>query len=179
MQSSAPLPLAHSPALVPPTVRCRASFVSALVEFHANDELLELDESLLIDRPVFDVYVNALHDAARPETPRPGGMVPYTMFWYADRADFVGMLRIRHHLTDELRTTGGHIGYRVRPSMRNAGHATRMLALALPFAHALGIDPLLLACDESNIASRKVIEKNGGRPATPFGSRLRYWVPTS
>ena len=160
-------------------MRCRASFAAALVEFHDTQELLELDESLLRDPAVFDIYVRALHDAARLETPRPAGMVPYTMLWYTDRADFVGMLRIRHQLTEELRTTGGHIGYRVRPSMRRAGHATRMLELALPFAHALGIDPLLVTCDESNVASRKVIEKNGGRADTPFGSRLRYWVATS
>ena len=37
-----------------------------------------------------------------------------------------------------------------------------MLTAALPVARALGIDPALLTCDAPNIASRKVIEANGG-----------------
>ena len=40
------------------------------------------------------------------------------------------------------------------------GHATAMLAAALPVARSLGIDPALLTCDDDNIASRKVIEAN-------------------
>ena len=39
-----------------------------------------------------------------------------------------------------------------------------MLAAALPIAQALGIDEALLTCDETNVASRRVIEANGGRP---------------
>ena len=37
-----------------------------------------------------------------------------------------------------------------------------MLAAALPLAAALGIDPARVDCDADNVASRRVIEKNGG-----------------
>jgi predicted acetyltransferase len=54
-----------------------------------------------------------------------------------------------------------------------------MLTAALPVAQALGIDPALLTCDAPNIASRKVIEANGGVLEDKRGDKLRFWVPTS
>jgi predicted acetyltransferase len=74
---------------------------------------------------------------------------------------------------------GGHIGYDVRPSARQRGHATAMLAAALPVARGLGIDRVLVTCDDDNIASRKVIEASGGVLEDQRGDKLRYWVPTS
>ena len=52
-----------------------------------------------------------------------------------------------------------------------------MLAAALPVARSLGIDPALLTRDEDNIASRKVIEANGGMLEDNRHGKLRYWVP--
>lgn len=37
-----------------------------------------------------------------------------------------------------------------------------MLAAILPHAHGLGMDAALLTCDVDNLASRRVIEANGG-----------------
>jgi predicted acetyltransferase len=74
---------------------------------------------------------------------------------------------------------GGHIGYDIRPSARRRGHATAMLAAALPVARSLGIGPALLTCDEDNTASRRVIEANGGVVEDKRGGKLRYWIPTS
>jgi predicted acetyltransferase len=54
-----------------------------------------------------------------------------------------------------------------------------MLARALPVAAALGIDEVLITCDEDNTGSRKVIESNGGRFDDQRGIKLRFWVPTS
>jgi predicted acetyltransferase len=54
-----------------------------------------------------------------------------------------------------------------------------MLAAALPVARGLGIDLVLVTCDEENIASRRVIEANGGVLEDKSGVKLRYWVPTS
>jgi predicted acetyltransferase len=47
---------------------------------------------------------------------------------------------------------------------RRRGHATAMLRQALPIARGLGIDRALVTCDVDNVASRKVIERNGGVP---------------
>jgi predicted acetyltransferase len=38
-----------------------------------------------------------------------------------------------------------------------------MLAAALPIARSLGITRALLTCDETNTASQRVIETNGGQ----------------
>jgi predicted acetyltransferase len=36
-----------------------------------------------------------------------------------------------------------------------------------------------LTVDETNTASRRVIEVNGGRYIDTVGEKRRYWVPTS
>jgi predicted acetyltransferase len=54
-----------------------------------------------------------------------------------------------------------------------------MLAAALPVAAALGLECVLLTCDQDNVASRRVIERNGGLLQDRRGSKLRFWVPTA
>jgi predicted acetyltransferase len=166
-------------ALVPPSIEYQTSFVAALREFQAENRNLDLDADRLSERHAFESYVDALHAAALEETPRPEGWVPATTLWAVDGAEYVGSVQIRHSLTETLRTVGGHIGYEVRPSARRRGHATRMLALSLPYAKSLGIDPALVTCDKTNVASRKVIEASGGQRDAPVGIKLRFWVPTT
>jgi predicted acetyltransferase len=130
------------------------------------------------DPHVFAEFVAALRHDADEDAPRPAGYVPCTTYWWvADRA-YLGRLAIRHRLTPRLREVGGHIGYDVRPSARRRGHATAMLAAALPLAAAFGIDAALITCDAANVASRRVIEVNGGRFEDERGGMLRFWVPT-
>ena len=54
-----------------------------------------------------------------------------------------------------------------------------MLRAALPVAARLGIDPALVTCDVANIASRKVIEANGGRLCHTEDGTMRFRVPTT
>ena len=49
----------------------------------------------------------------------------------------------------------------------------------LPIAAERGIDPVLVTCDETNDASRKVIEANGGILEDLRGDKLRFWIPTT
>ena len=53
-----------------------------------------------------------------------------------------------------------------------------MLRAALPLAHSLGIDPALITCDATNMASRRVIERNGGILDSESDGVLRFWTPT-
>ncbi|HEY7926376.1 MAG TPA: GNAT family N-acetyltransferase [Candidatus Dormibacteraeota bacterium] len=80
---------------------------------------------------------------------------------------------------ERLREVGGHIGYGVRRSARRRGHATAMLRGVLPKAFALGIHPALVTCRTDNLASRRVIEHNGGVLEDERRGELRYWVPTA
>jgi len=81
-------------------------------------------------------------------------------------------------LTPQLLELGGHIGQVVRIGARRRGHATVMLAAALPVCRQLGIDRVLVTCNATNTASRKVIEANGGEFEVRCGVKLRYWIRT-
>ena len=178
------------PGFSPPTSRVRLSFLTAMEEFRAEGRGTATDDTMLgreirdygldwQDRERFEAYASYLWDQARADAPRRPGYVPSTTLWWVDGDEYLGRLAIRHRLTPRLTDLGGHIGYDVKPSARRQGHATAMLAAALPRTCALGIDPALVTCDETNAGSRRVIEANGGVLEDKRGSELRFWVPTS
>ena len=104
--------------------------------------------------------------------------VPVTQLWYVDGSDYLGTVVIRRELTPELARVGGHIGYHVVPSYRRRGHAGRMLADALVYCAHFGLRRVLLTCEPANVASRKVIEANGGQLDGVADGELRYWIRT-
>jgi predicted acetyltransferase len=73
----------------------------------------------------------------------------------------LGGIRLRHRLSERLWQDGGHIGYDIRPSERGKGYATKMLELVLEKARERGLPWVLLTVDPSNVASIRVMEKNG------------------
>ena len=80
-----------------------------------------------------------------------------------------------------LERIGGHVGYVVVPECRGRGYATAILAKAVAIARdELGIARVLVTCEENNLASIKVIERNGGVPdgVTHETSppHRRYWI---
>jgi predicted acetyltransferase len=60
----------------------------------------------------------------------------------------------------------GHIGYAVVPWRRGEGLATFALGAILPEARAVGLTAVDLTANPENIASVRVIEKNGGQLVT-------------
>jgi predicted acetyltransferase len=114
----------------------------------------------------------------------PVGHVPSTLlFAFDDGSRIVGRVSIRHWLNDFLLHEGGHIGYAVVPEFRRRGYATAMLRQAADIAyHTFGLDRVLVTCDDDNIASIRVIEKNGGvLENVVLGSdgrtrKRRYWL---
>ena len=84
-------------------------------------------------------------------------------YWLADeeKTYFIGEIAIRHRLNDVLARRGGHIGYGVRYSEWNRGYGTKMLELALEKAKERHISPVLITCNDDNLASARVMEKNG------------------
>jgi predicted acetyltransferase len=68
----------------------------------------------------------------------------------------------------------GHVGYSVVPWKRQRGYATRALQLLLPRARAEGLAYVELTTDADNLASRRVIEANGGRLVERFNKPVMY-----
>jgi predicted acetyltransferase len=178
------------PELILPSAHVHASFLNAMDELAAEGRGRLDDRSMIghdlreyghrwMDPVAFGDYVAGLRDQAREDAPRAAGLVPSTTLWWVNEQEYLGRLAIRHRLTPTLLNFGGHIGYDVRPSARRCGHATAMLAEALPLAAKLGIDPVLVTCDDDNTGSRKVIEANGGVFEDQRGVKLRYWIPAS
>jgi len=102
--------------------------------------------------------------------------VPATELWYVDGPAYIGTVMVRHELTPQLRHEGGNIGYHVVPGYRRRGHATAMLAEARAWCRARGMTRLLVTCDTGNVASRRVIEANGGVLDNDSGGICRYWI---
>ena len=113
------------------------------------------------------------------------GQVPSTLLFGFVGEEIVGRLMLRHSLNEFFSRVGGHIGFVVVPGHRQRGHATEMLKQGLDIAHSIGLQRVLVTCDEDNIASRRTIEKCGGAyensyfgPEAPAPKR-RYWIEPS
>lgn len=94
-----------------------------------------------------------------------------------EEAEVIGMLDIRMELNEYLYTRGGHIGYAITPEKRGQGYGKKMLSLGINEAYDLGIDRLLITCDQDNLASQHVIKANGGKLANHYFDRQEEkWV---
>lgn len=95
----------------------------------------------------------------------------------------VGIVNIRHELNDFLLQFGGHVGYSTHPDYQGRGIATAMLRFAVARLNELGVNQILITCDEHNIGSQLVISKNGGvlentlaHPSNAGKKHRRYWI---
>ena len=108
----------------------------------------------------------------------PDWFVPETYYYLWDGEVLVGEFRIRHYLTEVLKTGAGHIGYSIKKEYRGKGYGTKGMGMVLDLAR--GIVPeeeIYLRVLKSNIPSFKVITKNGayvaGGDETHFLLRVR------
>jgi predicted acetyltransferase len=92
----------------------------------------------------------------------PDGWEPCTTLFLEEGGELLGVVNLRHTLSEFLRTYGGHIGYTVRPAARRRGVGRRLLRVALEEGGRLGIERFVLTCSPSNVGSRRIIEACGG-----------------
>lgn len=74
----------------------------------------------------------------------------------------VGEIGIRTTKNDFWQNKGSQIYYKIRKSERQKGYGNIILMLALKEAKKLGFNKIRINCDNNNIASKKIILKNGG-----------------
>ena len=148
-------------ALVKPSTRHRESYRSLVAEFHERGEKL-IPFVLSFQHDDFDAMLSRLADCAQG-IGLPEGFVPHSTFWLVeDDSEVVGVANIRHSLTPALRIEGGNIGYGIRPSAQGRGLGTAVLRLALGHARNLGLPEVLVTCGKGNVASARIILRNGG-----------------
>ncbi len=158
-----------------PSPKYKIGYLAALEEFQSegrylniSKEELEKDFGAFIDRiPAMRMELNG---------------VPETEYWLTRGDEYIGRLSIRHELDEKLLLHGGHIGYAIRPSQRKKGYGKKALELGLLETKKLGLDTVLVTCDSTNTASRRIIEshtgvlenKVEGEPGKP--TKLRFWI---
>jgi predicted acetyltransferase len=164
--------------LVLPTPALRESYLGGLRELRKEGLRPDIDPDTLDD---FDGHLAHLRAWAQGRELK-DGWVPWTEHWMVADQVWAGRIAFRHILTPALERYGGHIGYEVRPSHRGRGVATRALGLLLERLRQTGPSRVLVTCDVTNLASRRVIEKNGGvlRDVLAVDGRdtptMRWWI---
>ncbi|GAA3569127.1 GNAT family N-acetyltransferase [Amycolatopsis ultiminotia] len=105
-----------------------------------------------------------------------------TYRWIVEEAAVLGGIALRRGPADYVARTG-HIGFGIRPSARRRGLAGWALGRMLAEARAVGLDRVLVVCEEDNVASAKTIEHCGGALEgirhTQHGPVRRYWITTA
>lgn len=150
-----------------------------LIAEWSSHETTPTSPSKLFAGKDYQDFLDIVSQDVRAEAPKVSAHLFFLMESTTQR--ILGAIQIRHHIDHpNLIETGGHIGYGVRPTERGKGYATEMLQLALREALHLGLQKVLVTCDEDNIASQKVIESNGGifeRLGEKDGHVVRrYWI---
>jgi predicted acetyltransferase len=151
----------------------------------AHEELAQDGFEFLFDLEqgaAWPVYCGRL-ESQRLGVDLPEGRVPASFLVAEAEGQIVGRVSIRH-VPPYLAEVGGHIGYGVRPAFRRRGYATAIMRQSLAVASSIGLERVLVTCDDDNVGSAKVIENCGGvfenLAAGRDGSvpKRRYWVET-
>lgn len=132
---------------------------------HVGMDLEEIDR-VTTDPTTFLAHMDDRDPAGRTVSLPDGTTVPRLpglTRWMWD-GEFAGSINLRWQPgTMALPPTClGHIGYSVVPWKRRLGYATAALAAMLPIAAAEGLPHVDITTDVDNVASRRVIEANGG-----------------
>lgn len=168
--------------IIKPSLEYRDTFIDGLKEYQSEGGFPTVDAEER--RNYFSKYIERLSN----EFKKGYGdkeIVHMEHLWLVDGDKYIGTALLRHQLNESLLTTGGNITYEIRPTERRKGYGKEILRLTLLEAKQRGLENVLVTCDEDNIASKKIIEANGGVLENIFfekGMRvrkLRYWINLS
>ncbi|MDQ7797564.1 MAG: GNAT family N-acetyltransferase [Candidatus Edwardsbacteria bacterium] len=167
--------------LAEPSMDLEEAFLELAADYRAAGEqrYTDLHE---VHGIAFDRYIKGLQRECL-ERDLSDGRVPCSTFWMlSDQGTICGISRLRHYLTPEMETEGGHILLEVPPSLRRRGHGSILLEMTLERAVELKIAKALLTCDWDNFGAIRVIKNNGGMLentilSTRTGKKvMRFWI---
>ena len=154
---------------------------SVIDGIHGASMLMEISEDIG-DITQIDAWLELQDQLSNLDTV-PSDYVPALTYLYTEteRNIIVGIVNIRLALNDYLEQFGGHIGYSIHPDYRGFGYGHAQLKAALIQARELGLNRVLITCDDDNLASSKVIEAQGGVLENivehpDYGDIRRYWI---
>ncbi|MFJ4998344.1 GNAT family N-acetyltransferase [Microbacterium sp. NPDC088619] len=170
--------------LTRPTTDLFDSWAAAVAEFgdgHVDGSGLQAP--VTPDRATLDALIEKSTLLSDTTAELPEDAVHNDLYWVVDDGEVVGFLSFRHELNEWLREAGGHIGYSVRESRRRRGYASAALRLGLARARELGLERVLVTCDDDNVGSYRTIEGAGGvlqdvsdQSALGHAMLRRYWI---
>ncbi len=170
----------HSIKLTRPSLQYKDTFINGLKEYQAEGGFPTVDAEER--RTNFAEYVERLAQEFKDGRNEGEEKSHMEHLWLVDGDRYIGTVLLRHQLDSSSRNIGGNISYEIRPTERRKGYGTEILKLSLLEAKEIGLEKVLLTCDEDNIASKKIILKNGGVEDEPYfegGMRvkkLRFWI---
>lgn len=134
--------------LIHPTGEYLASFRALLLD-------LAIHGQQRVDDPDFDISdLELLHHIESIDTDN---------YWWIVDDEVIGRIRLRTTTNNDFYASHGDVGYDISPKYQNQGQATKMLEALLKIAHHRGREHLLITCRKENLASKRVLEKNGGK----------------
>ncbi|MGE0109145.1 MAG: GNAT family N-acetyltransferase [Bdellovibrionales bacterium] len=168
-----------------PTLEMAAIYQQFLQEYLEDDQeyyslLRDLYEE--VDGDV-DLLIGIVSGRAKGQY-LPQGWCSVTTLWLKVKDKIVGEAVIRHELNNDiLRNFAGHVTYYILPSCRGKRYGGYLLQSVIKEAKRIGIPELVFCCDEANMASRKLLESLGAKPADVIDNRddwgemtCRYFV---
>lgn len=144
--------------LVSPSVLYKESYLKGLKELiheSPNPDAIKWQ----IDN--FDEYISNFNILDNVENIT-NGIVPYSEYWLIENGEYIGTIVIRHKPSGRLESIKSHIYFHIIPSKREKGYGLKILELGLVKARKLGLKDIIITCNYDNVASRKIIEQNGG-----------------
>ncbi len=148
--------------LVKPTLKHKQSGIEYIEEHYRYNSNIHGSGGL-------DRYLNNYQEwiiKLKNDISNPGpGRVRALIYFLIRESDskIIGMINIRLELNDQLRRSGGHIGYSIRPTERRKGYNKINLYLALEICHQYGLEEVILDCEKKNLGSSKTMQALGGK----------------
>lgn len=150
-----------------PTINRKQEAKEYVEEFKKyNEELSGIGKLKEIENDLtYEEYLTYLKNMKDRKYTKKHNDVPQTTYFLIRKTDnkVIGITNLKHYLNEELLECGGHIGYGIRPSERGKGYGKIALSLTLQKAKKINLKEVRVDCLESNKASVKIIEDNGGK----------------